>query len=711
MTYSQISEFKTLYRYRQANSTKKMGYETLELLPFIIDTHNKLFGEKFIVKNFHQELCELLTRAAKRELEHYILIINMPPRYSKTQLMAYYVMWCFLRNNMARFIYSTYSHRLSMKISREIKKGFRLYGHKSSLSRDSAELWETHAGGGFWATTMGGSVTGFGAGDLYASPFSGDLIIDDPQKPSDAYFSTYRSSLIENFSNTFWSRRNNQDKIPIIVVQQRVHTDDLSGWLMNYSGYPFHQYKVQALDADGNATFPERVSRETLLELRKAAPHTFAAQQQQEPKSYAGNFFKREWFEVIDVLPHGWTHSVRYWDRACLIAGTEIITSTGVKLIENIRIGDKVLTRKGFSFVSDCGITKKTDEIVSVIFSNGSVVTGTKDHPIWTENRQWVNLSNLTEEDIVCTVKKDIFTTTNGIKKKRNIYTEHYTEMCMNFITESYPIAIISTTRMETNSTTQLKILKLSQENNTLKFTNTISYFKLISKILNIEKKHSELFKKEQNNQKNINVNIARPNFTQKVLKQNTAQLNASLIDVPVYDLTVTDQPEFFANGVLVHNSTKPNPANRDPDWTRGLRLLKYPNGLFVVFDLKSIRDTPLKVKNLIVNTATQDSFKTTVLGEQEPGSAGVSDALDFTKYLSGFVVRLRKPTKDKETRARAVAAQCEAGNIKVYRALWNEDFFEELENFPTGSHDDIVDTLSGAFNELAENRSILDVL
>lgn len=157
--------------------------------------------------------------------------------------------------------------------------------------------------------------------------------------------------------------------------------------------------------------------------------------------------------------------------------------------------------------------------------------------------------------------------------------------------------------------------------------------------------------------------------------------------------------------------ATKPNESNRDPDWTRGLRMLKYPNKTWVVFDLKSLRDTPLKVEELVKNTASHDTKQTVIFGEQDPGSAGVADAGAFVRMLAGYQVKTRKPTKDKETRAKAVSAQAEAGNISVFRAPWNDEFFAELENFPVGKHDDIVDALSGAFNELCENRSILDVL
>lgn len=157
--------------------------------------------------------------------------------------------------------------------------------------------------------------------------------------------------------------------------------------------------------------------------------------------------------------------------------------------------------------------------------------------------------------------------------------------------------------------------------------------------------------------------------------------------------------------------ATKPSETNKDPDWTRGLKMYAYPNGTFLVADVRSMRDTPGQVEQLVKTTASHDGWDTTVYGEQDPGSAGVADAERFAKVLCGFDVRLTKPTKDKLTRAKPVSAQAEAGNIFVLRAPWNDEFFQELENFPEGAHDDIVDTLSGAFNELSGGMSILDVL
>jgi predicted phage terminase large subunit-like protein len=160
--------------------------------------------------------------------------------------------------------------------------------------------------------------------------------------------------------------------------------------------------------------------------------------------------------------------------------------------------------------------------------------------------------------------------------------------------------------------------------------------------------------------------------------------------------------------------ATKPNENNRDPDWTAGLKLSRLHTGVWVVEDVVRLRDTPLKVEQLIKNTASQDGHNVTICIEQDPGSSGVADAQNIVMKLAGYNVRVNKPTKDKVTRALPVSAQSEAGNIKVLRGPWNDAFFNELENFPSETdvgHDDQVDVLSGAFNETAGGQSILDVL
>lgn len=155
--------------------------------------------------------------------------------------------------------------------------------------------------------------------------------------------------------------------------------------------------------------------------------------------------------------------------------------------------------------------------------------------------------------------------------------------------------------------------------------------------------------------------------------------------------------------------ATKPSDKNPDPDFTTGLKMYKYKDGTYVVADMRRVRESPGKVEALVKSTASQDGYLVKIIGEQDPGSAGVADAQNFVRMLAGYNVHVRKVATDKATRAKPVSAQAEVGAIKILRANWNEDFFIELENFPEGGHDDQVDVLSGAFNEMCGNASILD--
>jgi predicted phage terminase large subunit-like protein len=150
--------------------------------------------------------------------------------------------------------------------------------------------------------------------------------------------------------------------------------------------------------------------------------------------------------------------------------------------------------------------------------------------------------------------------------------------------------------------------------------------------------------------------------------------------------------------------ATKKTESN-DPDSTVGLKLAKDKDGLFYVCDIVRLQESPLQVQNAIKNTASQDGYNCRIGIEQDPGQAGVSEVDLLIRMLSGYNVMPYKVSKDKITRASPVSAQAEAGNIKVLRGHWNEDFFRELENFPEGSHDDIVDSLSGAFLMHTEER------
>jgi predicted phage terminase large subunit-like protein len=89
---------------------------------------------------------------------------------------------------------------------------------------------------------------------------------------------------------------------------------------------------------------------------------------------------------------------------------------------------------------------------------------------------------------------------------------------------------------------------------------------------------------------------------------------------------------------------------------------------------------------------------------EQEPGSGGKESAENTIRNLAGWTVKADRVTGDKATRAEPLAAQCEAGNVKLVKGDWNSAFLDELTVFPQGKYKDQTDAASGAFNKLAVN-------
>ncbi len=142
--------------------------------------------------------------------------------------------------------------------------------------------------------------------------------------------------------------------------------------------------------------------------------------------------------------------------------------------------------------------------------------------------------------------------------------------------------------------------------------------------------------------------------------------------------------------------------AGEDPDYTASVKLGKLSDGTFVILDITKERLSPAKVETMIINTARQDGISVVQKCFQDPGSAGVNEKDNFIKMLSGFVVDVEKISMNKETAAKPASAQAEHGNISIYKDCRNKElFYVEAEDFPVGSHDDMIDAFTGAFNYL----------
>lgn len=151
--------------------------------------------------------------------------------------------------------------------------------------------------------------------------------------------------------------------------------------------------------------------------------------------------------------------------------------------------------------------------------------------------------------------------------------------------------------------------------------------------------------------------------------------------------------------------ATEPKPG-KDPDYTAGA-LVGEKSGVYYILDIRRARATPAGVEALIKQTAELDGKAVDIYMEQEPGSAGVNTIDHYARtVLKGWTFRGVRSTGPKEVRANPVSSAAEAGNVKLVRGAWINDFLDEAESFPGGAHDDQVDAVSGAIDKLTNRRT-----
>ena len=141
------------------------------------------------------------------------------------------------------------------------------------------------------------------------------IIIDDPHKAGEGTSEVQRQNVIDWFQMTMESRRNTPDT-PIIVIMQRLHEEDLSGWLLaGGNGEEWEHLKIPALTEDEQSFWPEQFPIEMLQRQEHASRYVFAGQYMQDPVPRGGAMFQRDWFSIVPAAPAG-CRWVRGWDLA-----------------------------------------------------------------------------------------------------------------------------------------------------------------------------------------------------------------------------------------------------------------------------------------------------------------------------------------------------------------------------------------------------------
>jgi predicted phage terminase large subunit-like protein len=146
--------------------------------------------------------------------------------------------------------------------------------------------------------------------------------------------------------------------------------------------------------------------------------------------------------------------------------------------------------------------------------------------------------------------------------------------------------------------------------------------------------------------------------------------------------------------------------AQNDPDWTVGVRMAIDAAGIIYVEDVQRFRGSPHTVQQSIVNVAAQDGYQVGIGIPQDPGAGGKSWAYHLVTALHGYTISVDREVGKKHERFGPFSSQAQAGNVKIARAAFKEEFLASLEGFPDMAHDDDVDACSGAYRLLIQRQS-----
>lgn len=287
---------------------------------------------EFVVGRHHRVICDALKEVLKCNPEYKRLIINIAPRFGKTELaVKNFIAQGLAINPRSQFIHLSYSSSLVEGNSDAIKDIVNLPEYQAAFPNtrikrgsNAKGWWSTTEGGGVYATSTLGQITGFGAGlvpdgENAKAEFGGAIVIDDPIKPEDALSDIEREKVNRRFETTIRSRLNSRDT-PIIIIMQRLHERDLCGYLQAIEPDEWKVISLPAIEKNeegqDESLWPFKFSIEELHKLERVNSFVFRTQYMQEATPLEGLMYTH--LRTYSELPAETIHGKRknYTDTA-----------------------------------------------------------------------------------------------------------------------------------------------------------------------------------------------------------------------------------------------------------------------------------------------------------------------------------------------------------------------------------------------------------
>jgi predicted phage terminase large subunit-like protein len=258
----------------------------------------------FIGGRHHRDMAQAFERVLSKGGSR--LIINMPPRHTKSEFASVHLpAWFLGKYPKKKIIQATHTAELAVGFGRRVRNILRSDEYQEifedvSLSIDSkaSGRWSTNAGGEYFAIGVGGAVAGRGA-DL--------LVIDDPIDEQTAQYGEYKPEVYDKI-NEWYSllRQRLQPNASVILVQTRWSKRDLTGYLIKQmidepGADQWELIEFPAILPSGSPLWPEYWKIDELEKTKASIPVSrWNAQYQQDPTAEEGALIKREWWREWD---------------------------------------------------------------------------------------------------------------------------------------------------------------------------------------------------------------------------------------------------------------------------------------------------------------------------------------------------------------------------------------------------------------------------
>jgi predicted phage terminase large subunit-like protein len=307
-----------LYKLELHEQAEKIENAQLNFIDFV-----HTVWPNFIDGAHHKRMAAAFERVAKGEVKR--LIINMPPRHTKSEFASYLLpAWFLGKFPQKKVIQTSHTAELAVGFGRKVRNLVDSEVYRSifpgvGLQADSkaAGRWATSAGGDYFAIGIGGAVTGKGA-DI--------LIIDDPHSEQEAALSETNPEIYDKTYEWYTSgpRQRLQPGGSIVIVMTRWSKKDLTGQVLKSalqrSGEEWELIEFPAILPSGNPLWPQFWSLAELTALKEELPvPKWMAQYMQQPTSEVSAIIKREWWKYWEKEhPPSCEFIIQSWDTAFL---------------------------------------------------------------------------------------------------------------------------------------------------------------------------------------------------------------------------------------------------------------------------------------------------------------------------------------------------------------------------------------------------------